>query len=259
MWIKLSIIILGLLATVACVDQSTGPGGHSSSSLQTAADGLPRLTKGSNGTRHALYGCFDGGTALRLDTTRNYVPNPWSIEKFRNGFCLALPKGSHVVRQERVPTNEGPIARIQLPGSTKWLYLPDWSIRADRSGALSRQHARFSPMIEVTRELLAYAEVHTICMRDILELNARVLAHNELFLEESKERRGEETITKTVIKLNPTPLDVRGQSLNREVAEYQTRCTPYKTLEAAEKFILFMRERASIDVLPSPSSRKTLS
>lgn len=245
-WIIVSLCLLG----AACVAQAPP-------TVPLAADWLAPEGTGPDATREPLYACFDAATAMRIANSPTSAPTPWTVEKFSSGFCLALPKGSRVTRQQPVRLGDQTLTKIQLQGSNLWLYVPSWSISLQQNGAAARQRASFAPLLEVTRELLIFAQKHTTCMRDVLDLNTRIRAHNALFLEENKESRGEETISKTVIKLNPSALDAKGDRLNREVTEYQARCEAYQTLEAAEPFILFMGDRAGIETLQPPAASRS--
>jgi len=250
-WKTFSILCFCLLAA-ACGGQVSPPGSKS----PAASDWLVPSGDGPDATRGALYACFDAATALRIATTPSTgEPSTWTFEKFRDGFCLALPQGSRVTRQQPIHIGDQSLTRIQVQGSTLWLYVPDWSIRLQQNGAASRRRASFAPMLIVSQDLLDYAEKHTACMRDVLDLNTRVIAHNERFLEEEHERRGQETITKTVIKLNPTALDAKGRGLNREISDYQARCTQFQTLEASKSFILFLRHQAGLEDGPLPPAK----
>jgi hypothetical protein len=239
------IAVFCLSFCVACV--SPTPPQDTLAEQEILGEGLVPLTDGSGGTRAPLYGCFDAATALRVLPLQNGALSTWETRKFRHGFCLALPKGTKIERQQTVRYGERKLRRVLLPEAKTWLYVPVLS---------NSQSNALRSLLPISKELQDYAYLHIACMREVLDLNSRVLAHNELFLEENQERRGEETITKTVIKLNPTQLDIKGRVLNREIADYQARCSDYRTLEAAADFISFLRERAGIEGLPEPRLEK---
>lgn len=202
-------------------------------------------------TQTPFYACFDASVALRIgdevtyDAAGNGKVRHWVKERFESGECVALAIGTKISRTVGAVVSGHHVQRFQIAGSKEWLVRPDWAMTQAGNGGPTETQRAFLAMVPVTTALMDYAAHHMQCLIEVKSLNERVTAHN---MEVTEEREAEKDgITRTVIIMNPSALDERGGRLNREVAAFRERCTPYRILEAATPFVRLARELGGLD------------
>ena len=169
----------------------------------------------------------------------------WVEEQFRSGACLALPVGTEIARTTQAVVGGRHVQKFQIAGASEWLVRPDWAMAPGPDGGLTDVQRAYLAMVPITVSLMDYAARHIECLIEVKALNERVIAHNMDVTEDREAAK--DGVTRTVIVMNPSDLDVRGERLNREVEDFKSRCTQYSVLEAATPFVRLARELGGLD------------
>ena len=133
--------------------------------------------------------------------------------------------------------------------------MPSWGYSLSATAEDQAVRDAFASLVPASRELLIFADKHMHCLEEVIELNARVAAHNQAFLLHKKVthrggegtlKRSEDSLPISVLIFSLSPIELQGKRLQNEVQEYRSRCMTYKTLEGAQDFIEFARDRSGV-------------